>query len=98
MEPDDVVFPQDEPPPSPSRRRHRYALTLVATFLAAGAVTAGASALTSSSDEPSKRPATSERRQHSLSYTADGVPYERSGPECKAGHAAKRRTAAKVKY
>jgi hypothetical protein len=96
MEPDDVVFPPEDPPPRRPRRR-RYVLATAAALLAVGAVTAGASALTGSGDEPAKRPATSERRSN-LSYTSDGVPFVRAGPECRAGQAKKRTSDAALKH
>ena len=84
-------------------RRRRWAVVATAAVLAAGGVTAGASALTGSRDEPSPpaRPA-AKHRPH-LSYTADGVPYVRAGPECKAGasgrhHGDGRRSKGTVEY
>jgi hypothetical protein len=84
MEPDrfdDVGFrilESPEPPPRPPRRRSRWALAAVAAVLTAGALAAGASALT----DDAKAPTVAKPR---LSHTAEGIPFVRDGHPCKAG-------------
>lgn len=93
MEPgrfDDVEFQfleRPEPPPRGPRRRRWAAALLGAGTLAVG-VTAGASALTGSGDEPARKAAPAKPR---VSYNADGVPTMRSGYECRAGKRSRRR-------
>jgi hypothetical protein len=86
MEPerfDDVESRILEGPEPPRRRpaaRRRWAVAGAAAVLAAGGLSAGASALSGSGDEPAakaKRPA--------VTRNADGIPFVRSGPECRAG-------------
>ena len=90
MEPDrfdDVGFRIVEEPAPPPRRtslRLRMALALSAWILGAGALAAGASALTGAGGEAAGEKA---RDRPSVQRTADGIPYERSGMECEAGKA-----------
>jgi hypothetical protein len=89
MEPDrfdDVetrILESPEPPPRRwrGRWRKRWTVAAVVALFAAGGVTAGASAL-SGSDDPAPRKAASEPGGH-MGFTADGVPTERSGHECR---------------
>jgi len=61
-------------------RRTRIAIVSVTAAAAFSAVLAPATG-----DQQASRPAAAK-----VSYTEDGVPYVRSGPECKAGKAAKK--------
>jgi hypothetical protein len=84
-------------------RRRRWAIVATAAVLAAGGVTAGASALTGSIDEPARQAKPAAKQRPNVSYTADGVPYVRAGPECKAGasgrhHGERKRSKGTVKY
>jgi hypothetical protein len=89
MEPDrfdDVasrIVEGPEPPRRRSRRPRRWALVVAASVLTAGALAAGASALTGSGDD--RRAPAARKAPAKVSHTADGVPYVRSGPECRAG-------------
>jgi hypothetical protein len=99
MEPDrfdDVEFRITEAP-EPPPRRGRWVLAGVASLLATGMLAAGASALTSGGGEPAKPAAA--KPPPTVRYTADGVPFVRSGRGCMAGHGKRHdRRGSAVKY
>ena len=77
---DDVEFKIVETP-EPAPRGRRRGRVVVATLVVAGGLAVGASALASSSDEPTTQPAA----QPAQSHTSDGDRSTRRGHKCRRG-------------